>query len=57
MQLVLTDTAGRDFPASSLSDGTLRFLALSVLERDVAATGGFREALKKARRAFTSIQG
>jgi predicted ATPase len=39
LQLVLTDLGGREFAASSLSDGTLRFVALSVLERDPEATG------------------
>jgi len=40
-QLVLTNTAGQEFPAASLSDGTLRFVALSVLERDREASGLF----------------
>lgn len=39
LKLVLTDLRGREFAASSLSDGTLRFVALSVLERDPEATG------------------
>lgn len=39
LHLVLTDTSGRDFSAASLSDGTLRFIALAVLERDPEATG------------------
>lgn len=39
LQLVLTNTAGQAFPAASLSDGTLRFVALSVLERDRALSG------------------
>lgn len=39
LQLVLTDIRGDEFSASSLSDGTLRFIALSVLERDATATG------------------
>jgi predicted ATPase len=38
-QLVLTNIAGEEFPAASLSDGTLRFIALSVLERDREASG------------------
>ena len=41
LQLVLTDTGGQEFPAASLSDGTLRFVALSVLERDREASGLF----------------
>lgn len=40
-QLVLTNTSGQEFPAASLSDGTLRFVALSVLERDRQASGLF----------------
>jgi predicted ATPase len=40
-QLVLTNTSGQEFPAASLSDGTLRFVALSVLERDREASGLF----------------
>jgi predicted ATPase len=40
-QLVLTNTSGQEFTAASLSDGTLRFIALSVLERDPEATGLF----------------
>ncbi len=40
-QLVLTDTSEQQFPAASLSDGTLRFVALSVLERDRSASGLF----------------
>lgn len=40
-QLVLTNTAGQEFTAASLSDGTLRFIALSVLERDSEASGLF----------------
>ena len=39
LQLTLTDRTGRQFPASSLSDGTLRLIALSVFERDPEATG------------------
>jgi len=41
LQLVLTDTEGQEFPAASLSDGTLRFVALSVIERDREASGLF----------------
>ncbi|MCC6647728.1 MAG: AAA family ATPase [Polyangiaceae bacterium] len=41
LQLVLTKTAGQEFPAALLSDGTLRFVALSVLERDREASGLF----------------
>jgi predicted ATPase len=41
LQLVLTDTTGQEFPAAALSDGTLRFIALSVLEQDPEATGVF----------------
>ena len=40
-QLVLTTTSGHEFPAASLSDGTLRFVALAVLEQDREATGVF----------------
>jgi predicted ATPase len=40
-QLVLTTTTGQEFSAASLSDGTLRFIALSVLERDPEAAGLF----------------
>lgn len=40
-QLILTNTTGQEFPAASLSDGTLRFIALSVLERDPDASGLF----------------
>lgn len=40
-QLILTNTNGQEFPAASLSDGTLRFIALSVLERDPEASGLF----------------
>lgn len=39
LNLVLTDSRRVDFQASSLSDGTLRFVALGVLELDPAATG------------------
>lgn len=41
LQLVLTNKAGHEFSAASLSDGTLRFIALSVLERDSKASGLF----------------
>lgn len=41
LQLVLTTTTGQEFSAASLSDGTLRFVALSVLERDPEAAGLF----------------
>ncbi|MCA9528328.1 MAG: ATP-binding protein, partial [Myxococcales bacterium] len=39
LRLVMTDASGVELPASSLSDGTLRFIALSVLEKDPTATG------------------
>jgi len=39
LQLVMVDTAGVELPASSLSDGTLRFVALSVLAHDSAGGG------------------
>jgi len=39
LQLIMTDRAGVELPASSLSDGTLRFVALSVLARDPSTTG------------------
>lgn len=39
LSLVATMKDGSIFPARSLSDGTLRFLALAVLERDPSATG------------------
>lgn len=39
LQLVLSDSYGHEFSASSLSDGTLRFIALTVFERDPSATG------------------
>jgi predicted ATPase len=39
LKLVMTDRAGVELSASSLSDGTLRFIALSVLELDPSATG------------------
>jgi predicted ATPase len=34
LNIVMTDTQGTPHPASSLSDGTLRFLALTVMEAD-----------------------
>lgn len=39
LTIMLTDTAGSEFEARSLSDGTLRFLALAILEEDPEATG------------------
>lgn len=39
LTLTLTDREGTRHPARSLSDGTLRFLALSVLEMDTEANG------------------
>ncbi len=39
LTLQVTGIDGTDHPARSLSDGTLRFLALSVLELDVTAQG------------------
>ncbi len=39
LRLVMKNRSGVELPASSLSDGTLRFVALSVLEQDPAATG------------------
>ncbi len=39
LSLVATDRAGTTLPARALSDGTLRFLALSVLEKDPEAVG------------------
>ena len=39
LRLVMTDRSGVELPASSLSDGTLRFVALSVLEQDTDDTG------------------
>ena len=39
LRFVLTDAQGQDFFASALSDGTLRFLALSVLEQDPSESG------------------
>ena len=39
LALEITDHSGTVYPARSLSDGTLRFLALSVLELDPKATG------------------
>ncbi len=39
LRLVMKNRSGVELPASSLSDGTLRFVALSVLEQDPVATG------------------
>jgi hypothetical protein len=39
LTLMMKDLQGREFPASSLSDGTLRFLALTLLEADPEETG------------------
>jgi len=39
LRLVMTDRGGIELPASSLSDGTLRFAALTVIEQDPEATG------------------
>ena len=39
LQLVMTDRDGVALPASSLSDGTLRFVALAVLAQDPEANG------------------
>ncbi|MBX3274585.1 MAG: AAA family ATPase [Sandaracinaceae bacterium] len=39
LRLVMADRDGVELPASSLSDGTLRFVALSVLAIDPSATG------------------
>jgi predicted ATPase len=39
LTLVMRDRHGVELPASSLSDGTLRFLALAVMEADPDATG------------------
>ena len=39
LQLTMTDRRGVELRASSLSDGTLRFVALSVLELDSSVTG------------------
>ncbi len=39
LRLMMTDRRGVELPASSLSDGTLRFVALSVLEQDPTAIG------------------
>ncbi len=39
LRLVCADRKGVELPASSLSDGTLRFVALSVLEQDPDTTG------------------
>src|SRR5690606_20972450 len=37
--LLMRDRHGVELPASSLSDGTLRFIALAVMEADPKATG------------------
>jgi predicted ATPase len=39
LSVIMTDRRGMELPASSLSDGTLRFIALSVLNQDPTATG------------------
>ena len=39
LTLSVTETGGEEFPASAISDGTLRFLALSVLAEDQDAKG------------------
>lgn len=39
LTLEVTDSSGTIYPARSLSDGTLRFLALTVLEQDPTANG------------------
>ncbi len=39
LRLMMIDRGGVELPASSLSDGTLRFVALSVLEQDSDTTG------------------
>lgn len=39
LQLMVSDTGGSEFPASSLSDGTLRFIALCVLQGDPVSSG------------------
>lgn len=39
LTLMMADLQGLELPASSLSDGTLRFLALAVLEMDQEETG------------------
>jgi predicted ATPase len=39
LTLYVTDRSGTSYPAQSLSDGTLRFLALAVLELDPQAQG------------------
>ena len=39
LTICLKDREGREFPARDLSDGTLRFLALSILELDTATPG------------------
>jgi predicted ATPase len=39
LRFMMTDRRGVELPAASLSDGTMRFVALSVLELDEKATG------------------
>jgi predicted ATPase len=39
LRLMMTDDSGVELPAGSLSDGTLRFVALAVMESDPTATG------------------
>ncbi|MBL8947939.1 MAG: ATP-binding protein, partial [Myxococcales bacterium] len=39
LQFMMTDRRGIELPAASLSDGTLRFVALAILEADPTATG------------------
>ena len=39
LRFVLEDRQGIQLPAGSLSDGTLRFVALAIMERDPQATG------------------
>jgi predicted ATPase len=39
LTLKVTNRDGATYPANSLSDGTLRFLALTVLEMDTRAHG------------------
>jgi len=39
LHIVVTDLQGREFPARSLSEGTLRYLALCVLLEDPSTTG------------------
>lgn len=39
LRFMMEDRSGAELPASSLSDGTLRFVALAIMERDPQATG------------------